>query len=277
MIWDGLLLPFVVEPVKHAKRLATDRNYRAYSFLATRMAGTPRYTRRTVRVQGREIAVPDVASFLSTYRELFVEQMYRFEFPGPAPRILDLGANIGLSVLYFKELFPEARITAYEAEPAIFAYLEQNVRAQGLSGVKLVQGAVWHEDGELSFHAEGSDGGRIASDGKPGNVSVPAFDIRGILAAEAFDVLKMDIEGAEASVMEACRGLLDGFRYVFVEFHSAPGSPQRLHAILDVLSQAGFRYYLEGVHNIPSPFYHLPVYGGFDLQLNIFAWRDQSC
>lgn len=282
MIWDGLILPFLVDPAKHALRLATDSNYRAYSLLATRIGGTPRYTPRTVRVRGRQLAVPDVASFLSTYRELFVEQAYRFDFPGGAPRILDLGANIGLSVLYFKQLFPEAQVTAYEADPGIFRYLEDNVRAAGVTGVKLVQGAVWHEDSELTFRSEGSDGGRLAqgSDCETAScpeVRVPAFDIRGILRSAPFDVLKVDIEGAEGEVMSACRGLLDGLRYVFVEFHSTPGRPQQLHTVLDVLSEAGFRYYLEGVHHIRSPFFHLPVYGGFDLQLNVFAWRERSC
>lgn len=277
MIWDGLLLPLVLEPLKHVMRLATERNYRAYCLLASRLGRCSRYTPRTIRLKGRNLAVPDVASFLSTYRELFVEQMYRFEFPGGSPRILDLGANIGLSVLYFKELFPDSEVTAYEADPAIFRYLEDNVRSHGLRGVELVQGAVWHENGVLDFHCEGSDGGRIAQGRAPGTVAVPAFDVRTILQSGEFDVLKIDIEGAEASVLPACRGLLGRFRYVFVEFHSTPGTPQQLHAVLDVLSEAGLRYYVEGVHHIRSPFFHLPVYGGFDLQLNIFAWREPAC
>jgi len=277
MIWDGLFLPFFVEPAKHLQRLWSDRQYRSYCLLATRFTGCSRYSPREVRLHGKVLSVPDVASFLSTYRELFVEQIYRFEFPGGAPRILDLGSNVGLSVIYFKHIFPGASITAYEADPAIFAYLQKNIRSYGFDGVELRQGAVWHEDGCLRFQSEGSDGGRIAAESEAGMIYVPAFDIRTILRSGTFDVLKMDIEGAEGSVVQACRGLLDDFRFVFVEYHSSPDQPQQLHSILNVLGDAGFRYYIESVHHVSSPFYSRPVYGGYDMQLNIFAWRDTSC
>ena len=277
MMWDGLFLPCIVEPVKHLQRLMTDRRYRSYCLLATRYGGCCRYTPQEIRVRGKMISVPDAASFLSTYREVFAEQVYRFEFASGAPRILDLGANIGLSVLYFKQLFPDSLVTAYEADPAVFGYLEKNIRTHGLGGVKLVQGAVWHEAGVLDFHAEGGDGGRIVQGVSPETISVPAYDIREILRSGEFDVLKMDIEGAEGVVFQACRGLLDGIRYIFMEYHSTPGSDQQLHTILDLLAEAGFRYYIEGVHHVRSPLSHLPVYGGFDLQLNISAWRDRPC
>lgn len=39
-----------------------------------------------------------------------------------APRIIDGGANIGLSVIYFKQLFPRSRTTAFEPDAKILAY-----------------------------------------------------------------------------------------------------------------------------------------------------------
>lgn len=277
MMWDGLFFPLMVEPVKHIVRLASEQEYRKYCLMATRMGHAARYHPRTVRVRGKELSVPDAASFLSAYREIFVEQSYRFDFPGNVPRILDLGANIGLSVVYFKSIFPQAMIRAYEADPAIFGHLEQNIMNNGFSDVELVHGAVWHEDGTLNFHTEGADGGRVLPVAGNGTIGVPAYDIRKILSSESFDVLKMDIEGAEHTVIPACRGLLKGVRYAFVEFHSSPGIPQQLHKVLDVLAEAGFHYYVESVHHVQSPLIARPVYGGYDMQLNIFAWREPPC
>ena len=47
------------------------------------------------------------------------------------PRILDCGANVGLASLFFRRLYPQARITAFEADPALFAILEANLDANG--------------------------------------------------------------------------------------------------------------------------------------------------
>jgi hypothetical protein len=44
------------------------------------------------------------------------------------------------------------------------------------------------------------------------------------------DLLKMDIEGAEADVLEDCRGSLGGVQHLFVEYHAYTGQPQRLDA-----------------------------------------------
>lgn len=276
IIWDGLILPFVVEPAKHLRRLVREPKYLSYSLLATRYALTPRYQARTVTVGGRTFQVPDVPSFLSTYREIFVDEIYRIEPSAKPLRILDLGANVGVSVLYYKDLFPDARITAYEADPVIFGYLEKNVGLQGAQGVELVQAAVWHEEGVLNFQREGSDGGRVDSGANGATVAVPAVDIRSILAQGPYDIIKMDIEGAEGEVVPCCRGLLDQTRYVFIEYHSVPQRPQQLDAILATLREAGFRHYLESVHHVRTPFLGLPMYGGFEMQLTIFAWREQG-
>lgn len=277
MMLDGLFLPGLVAPVKHLGRLIADRQYRTYCLMASRMGGLPRRQPHTVRVMGKELAIPDVASFLSAYREIFVEHSYRFTFPGTAPRILDLGANIGLSVLYFRSLFPNARICAYEADPAIFNYLKRNIEMFGWGDTELVQGAVWHEEGTLEFYPEGADGGRICPAGGNTSISIRSYDIRAILKRGAYDVLKVDIEGAEQTVIPACRGLLGTVRCIFLEYHSAPGNRQRLHDILAVLADEGFRYYVESVHHTQSPLISRPVYEGFDMQLNICAWRDVPC
>lgn len=277
MFTDGLFLPCAVAPVKHIARLATDRIYRDYCLMASRMGSIPRHHPRYISVMGKELSVPDVASFLSTYREIFVEQSYRFNSSSKSPRILDLGANIGLSVIYFKSIFPDAVITAYEADPIIFEYLEKNVKTFLLSDVELVQGAAWHEEGTLDFYSEGADGGRICPLSKGGTVKVPAYDIKRILENGSFDVLKIDIESAEDTVMPACRGLLGNVSQVLIEYHSSPDRSQQLHGILDVLADAGLRYYLESVHHSKSPLVSRPVHGGYDMQLNIFAWRETSC
>ncbi|MGY4496154.1 FkbM family methyltransferase [Bradyrhizobium sp. GM24.11] len=75
--------------------------------------------------------------------------------------ILDCGGNIGMSVIWFKHRYPRARITVFEANPQTAVLLEENVRAMGLTSVKVVRAAVSDAAGKVSFVSEGSLGGHV--------------------------------------------------------------------------------------------------------------------
>ena len=66
-------------------------------------------------------------SFLHSLEEIFEEEVYRFQTENKTPLIIDCGANIGLSVLYFRRLFPNAKIIAFEPDEGIFKILQKNM------------------------------------------------------------------------------------------------------------------------------------------------------
>ncbi len=119
----GLLQPFYFEPARHFYRFLKNGDYRRYSILYSKLGHRQRYTECSADVYNWKLKIPDSASFLSSFKEIFVDKIYAFPQAGKAPRILDLGANIGLSVLYFKSLFPDALIEAYEPDPQIFNFV----------------------------------------------------------------------------------------------------------------------------------------------------------
>lgn len=269
-----LIKPFLREPVRHLLKLVHDPEYRRWCWLDARLAFAPRFSERHARVHGWNLAIPDAASFLSSYQEIFVNRIYEFKWPGGQPRILDLGANIGLSILYFKTLFPQAQITALEADPAIFRHAVHNVHGNGFNDVELVNKAAWNESTVLRFHSEGGDGGRVAAEGEGQFIEVEALDVRELLEAGRFDFLKIDIEGAEHAVLPAAAPYLAGVKFVFLEYHSRPGEPQRLGELLGLLADHGFRVDVQSLRNTARPFNGPAVRDGFDMQLNIFAWRE---
>ncbi|HLI94186.1 MAG TPA: FkbM family methyltransferase, partial [Puia sp.] len=116
-----------------------------------RLSRLPRYTPGSFEWKGTSIAFPDSSSFVFMYKELFVGNIYKFNSDIESPLILDCGANIGMSVIYLKELFPKARIIAFEPERKIFQFLQKNTAAFGLKDVKLVNKAVWKEEGTIRF------------------------------------------------------------------------------------------------------------------------------
>jgi FkbM family methyltransferase len=271
---SGLLRPLIAGPARHLVRLVREPEYRTLARLEATLGGRPRYQPGHARARGMELAFPDAASFLSSYHEIFVAGHYAFLWPDRPLRLLDLGANIGLSVLFFKRAHPQAEILALEADPGIFAYLERNVRGNGLGDVELLQRAAWDRDTRISFRSDGADGGRaVATGGGQGSAEVGAIDIAAFVARRPFDVIKMDIEGAEAVVLPACRAGLARARFVAVEYHSSVGEPQSLAEILAVLKGCGFRVHVREAITSPAPFVSVRAHAGFDLQLNLFAWK----
>lgn len=271
----GIFTPLFFAPARHVYRIFSDDRYRRYSAISSVLGRIPRFTECRTKIWDWNLVLPDSASFLSAFHEIFVERIYDFSFPGDSPRILDLGGNIGLSVLNFKMLYPKAKITVLEADPKIFSYLEQNVAGNGFDDVELINKAAWNSETVLRFRSEGADGGRIAGDDDPGVVEVPTIRIAPLLAERNYDFLKIDIEGAEGAVLADCADHLHKLRYVFVEYHSRAGQKQDLDAIVAILAAAGFRLHVHSIHSSRSPFMEVTIHDGFDLQLNIFAWKDQ--
>ena len=111
----------------------------------------PRYTAGSIRLLDYRIDYTDLCTLCPQWNDLFVREAYRFDSGNETPRILDLGANIGLASLYFKWRYPGSRITAYEADPDICEVLKRNLRANGADDVDVVNAAVWVHDEPVAF------------------------------------------------------------------------------------------------------------------------------
>lgn len=211
---------------------------------------------------------------LHSIEEIFIEEVYRFIPKKEDPVIVDCGANIGLSLLYFKQVCKGARITAFEADPFIFKILERNVASYSLTDINLVNRAIWVEDTQLEFNSEGALGGRLISGntGSAQKVLVNTTRLRDLLDS-SIDFLKIDIEGAEYEVIKDCRDKLSNVDKLFLEYHVMANEQQYLGEILEWLRDAGFRYYIrEAWKNQDYPFIQ-NASAGYEMQLNIFCYR----
>ena len=80
----------------------------------------PRFTPGSIRMLDYELQYSDLLSFCPQWHDIFIDGALEYRSDSAAPRILDCGGNLGLASLFFKRRFPSARITAYEADPALF-------------------------------------------------------------------------------------------------------------------------------------------------------------
>jgi len=263
---------FVPFPLVHLAKCALLPNYRRRVQELARLRRMPRHQTALTTLLGKPFRILDAASFLSMEREILQQRIYAFSAANRSPRIIDGGANIGLSILFFKTLYPDCLLTAFEPDPKVFAVLEENVRVHGSEGVELLQRALWFEETSLDFASEGADGGRVTRDKSAGSACVQTARLRDFLG-DQIDFLKLDIEGAETEVLIDCADRLENVSNLFVEYHSFTSETQSLHTLFTILARAGFRVHVHPSSHSPQPFLHRNTQLGMDLQLNVFAYR----
>lgn len=242
--------------------------------LALRYGNRPRNQLVEVTFGPYQFRVPDALSFIWQYREIFVDEFYKFYTTSAAPVIYDCGTNIGTSVVYFRQTYPNARIIAFEADEHISDLLQENLRRNQITNVEVMTKAVWTNEDGIWFGSDQADSASIYS--QTDRKLVPSVRLRDALLRETrIDMLKMDIEGAETAVLSDCADALGHVQHLFVEFHAYLDHPQTLSSVIKVLEASGFRYYIN-----TSQYRHAPLinhrYKGndsMDLQLNIFAYR----
>jgi len=142
---------------------------------------------------------------------------------GPGAVFVDIGANIGFfTLLAAARVGPKGRVHAFEARADNLALLRRSVEDNGFTNVEVHQCAVSDRAGSLAFFASGTwySNGRIVGDDEPGSERlprVPAVTLDEALAeAPRVDVVKMDIEGAEARALAGMRRLLQRHRPVLL-------------------------------------------------------------
>lgn len=234
----------------------------------------PRHRPGSVRLDARAISYVDGPSLASAYRAIFLDRIYDLPAGLARPTIIDGGANIGLACLRWLDLHPSARLIAYEADPRIAAVARENTAAH--PAVEVVSSALWIEEGEVTFHVEGADAGRIdaGQSGAAPSVTVGAVRLADVLAdVGRVDLLKLDVEGAEVDLVLDAKDSLAAVDRVFVEFHSFVARDQRLDELLAVLRAAGFRTFVQSEFVSPRPFSLSVEDAGMDLRVNIFAVR----
>lgn len=163
------------------------------------------------------------------------------------PRVVDVGANIGLFGIEVLDRFPAAIITAFEPDPTNAAVHEDTIRINGLEHRwKVIRSCAATADGTVMFEAQGGVGSHIGS--SPQAICVPVVDLFPYL--QRADLLKLDIEGSEWPILSDAR-LQELTELVLVfEYHrEACPYPDARDAALRLLSIAGFV-----AHEIDAPY-----------------------
>ena len=200
-----------------------------------------------------------------TVAEIFGGEDYAFRSARAEPYVIDGGANIGVSVLWFKQRHPACRVVAFEPDPVSLGLLRHNIAANGLEGVTVVEAALGGRDGEADLWGDlavpDSRGYSVVPEWGRQSADSAARRVRTVSLRpwldRPCDFLKLDIEGAEYDVLADVADRLHLVDALYVECHET-GGMARVEPTLELLAAAGLRGTVEPKDLFPFlPDHHL--------------------
>lgn len=172
---------------------------------------------------------PNFSSYLGAVRNALTRHEMEFSAPrlAGAEIIFDVGANFGAFVIPFARLAPAARLFAFEPNPNTARALRENLIRNSITNVVVVECAVSHSDGEITF----SDSSDPATNRILGNDDVGlSVQCRSLTSfcrennINRIDFLKIDVEGAEMDVLEGAEELFSGKKVMSGMIEICPGN-----------------------------------------------------
>ncbi len=216
-------------------------------------------------MKAESLAIPNQPQIHSPWREIqatFREVIadYRFQSATEHPIIIDAGANIGLSTLFFKWQYPKSKIIAIEPSPDSFYLLRQRVNRWKLTNVDLIPAALDENIGQRNlfikrYRSSPFSRGGSACDtffpwewhksGECLQVSVPTIPLSRIVSEAAtangkVDLLKIDIEGNELTVLREAETQLPQVDQIIAETHGFAIGKEGTKEIINLLTRNYF-------------------------------------
>ena len=160
--------------------------------------------------------------------------------------IIDIGSNIGASIIYFHRQFPEARIFGFEPHPGTFQILERNVAR--LPGVRVFNYGLGATNERIVVSADKVHFAQFRTRGQFKDKGYPISpiecevrrldDVLREVGVAQVDLIKTDCEGAEAEVFSTLPDeILNHCQWVVGELHD--------HTAFEVLARLAPHFHLD--------------------------------
>jgi FkbM family methyltransferase len=168
------------------------------------------------------IRLRKVKADLLLFKQIFVTEEYKFNCPITPKYIIDAGANIGLSALFFSKSFPAAKIIAVEVEKGNFDLLVENT--QGYPEIETINAGIWPTTAKLEVvdTGRGPTGFMVREATEEATNVFDAISINDIMnqyTLPHIDILKIDIEGAEKELLLQNSDWISRTKIIIIELH----------------------------------------------------------
>ena len=194
-------------------------------------------------------------SLATTDYDIAWQMFWRGDYESPQPlesvrRIVDLGANVGYSCLYWCHRYPQSQVTAFEPHPVHVDAIKDNLAMNGfLDRVKLHAAAAGTSE-KHSYLTDGRSSSAVTD--QPAAFPIRVLDLfREPEMADEIDILKIDIEGGEYEILSDPRFAELKARVLVVEWHNSTEYPDGRSWCLQKLQELGYRTHI-GAEDPPS-------------------------
>jgi FkbM family methyltransferase len=189
-----------------------------------------------LRWRGHDVFYRPATSDPLAINQVLLRQGARAEYYLPSalePKvILDIGSNIGASVLFFHQQFPAAKIYGFEPHPETFRILQTNVGS--IPSIEVFNYALGATDAKISVQFDGADFSRFMAKIEDADWCGPltptdcrmkhAGEVMKDLGVTKVDLIKIDCEGAEYDVLAALpEEMLRQCKWIVGEMHDVSG------------------------------------------------------
>lgn len=181
-------------------------------------------------------------SQITSVKEVFEDKIYNLRLSNPLPTIVDIGAAIGDSTLFFIQKYPKAKLYAYESQKSLFKLLRENINHNIFdnSNISLVNKMVVKKSNNKD-----------------------QIEFRNILDSidGKIDLLKIDIEGGEYELIDDILISSKKILKLAVELHYFENSSDR-QEMANFISNLSKKYLIY----IATPWYNSWNKGVFDIE-----------
>jgi FkbM family methyltransferase len=221
---------------------------------------------------GYKLSYLDINQVAHIFFEVFGQNIYYFKSETQAPVIIDIGANIGDSVIYFKWIFPKSKIYAFEPLPNAFNLLRKNIELNNFKNVHIYNFGLGDKESTVKLYSDkiGTSGSsttnkktsdyKLKSDIQEHIIKIRKLSyFKEISQYKKIDLIKIDIEGAEGLLLAELEKVLPKTEKIIMEFHVIPDISQNsFDKLITLLRKHHFRLSFAGFYrnsnNISNPF-----------------------
>jgi len=175
-----------------------------------------------------EIFVPDI---YQCPKELDVKDVRK---------IVDVGANVGYSCIYWLHHFPDSRVIAFEPHPDHVRQINLHLQINDVADrVTLLASAAGTQAGKMFLTDMGPESALLAASSN-NTILVPVVDWFTEIGEEQIDLLKIDIEGSEYPLLADTRFESLKIKTCVLEWHNTSDYPDGRTWCINRLTQLGY-------------------------------------
>jgi FkbM family methyltransferase len=180
---------------------------------------------------------------------------WRGDYEAPQPlcdvrKVVDLGANVGYSCIYWCNKYPDCRVTALEPHPAHVEIMKDNLARNGLLNRVNVVAAAAGANERSSYLTDARTSSTVTDQASDFEIRVLDIFRQSEFAGETIDILKIDIEGGEYELLFDPRFRNLNVRVLVIEWHNTTEHPDGKTLCLQKLKEFGYQTHI-GSEDLP--------------------------